>query len=195
MKSIHLNHTIRGSTISTGLRKYPGWGGVTMKKVIAVCMAAAIAAPGAGCTAKPGDTVEATRKVSDQLLATYIPLRRLSYRNACGSEGVVTICVERISISDDTTLVEARIINASQSRYPLGNGSDDALILANDAGERLVWGSGKPGEYVKPGVVDMRFRMAGHFTGEPASLTMNAAGAGRGRAIMVRLGAGPSWKR
>jgi hypothetical protein len=156
-----------------------------MNMMIIVWAAAAIAALGAGCTPRPQGKGATPRKVGDQLLAVYTPLRRLSYRNACGSSRDITICVDRISISDSVTLVETRLSNASRSGFSLTT-TDEAAILVNQAGERVV-GESRDGKYLRPGDTTMRFRLEGHLAGEPAALTVNAGEAGREVSIIVGL--------
>ena len=148
----------------------------------------------AACTTPPGTAGERTRKVAEQRLAAYTPIRRLAYRDACGSDGPLTVCVDRISISDSAVLVEARIRNASSQSYLQGNTGGTSVLLADDTGTMQVGYNGEAVEFqgVKERVV--HFRMEGHFAGEPAIFTMNtirkkgAAQADQAMSIMARLG-------
>lgn len=165
-----------------------------MERIAAIFIAAVLAASCAACTTKPGDAGIRTRKVADQRLAAYTPIRRLTYRNACGSDGALTICVDRINMSDTATLVEARVRNASPLLYLQGNMKEASVLLADDAGMTLVWGNGESMEYQGLEERVVHFRMEGHFSGEPTIFMLNnirrksPEHADRGFSIVARLG-------
>ena len=124
----------------------------------------------AACTAPSGENGVRTGKIADQRLATYTPVRRLTYRNACGSEGPLTVCVDRITLSDTAALVEARITNRSAEGYVQSVVQGAAVMLTDNCGRTLAWSDGDiqeyPGSHEKAG----RFRMEGHFSGDPYSV-------------------------
>jgi hypothetical protein len=162
-----------------------------MKYVIPAIMTALIAVLPAGCTSKPGEPVMTGKKVTDQLLATYAPLRRLTYRDACGSEGTLTVCVDRITISDTATLVETRIRNSSKSPYFRGYASGATAVLTNAADETGSLIGGNAGGNPQTGEMKVQFRMEGHFRGEPAALAVNGSGKSAASGefpVVVRLG-------
>jgi hypothetical protein len=164
-----------------------------MGKLNPILLAAVLTAICAACTTDPGDTRVGARKVADQRLATYTPLRRVTYRDACGSGGPLTVSVDRVIISDHAALVEARIKNSSSQPYLLGNSSGAAALLANDTGMTLAWNGGAAAEI--PGLAETRhhFRMDGHFSGEPASFLVHARRKNQGEAdgtILLAVGLG-----
>lgn len=146
------------------------------------------------CTTKPGGAGDTPKKVADQRLATYTPIRRLTYRNACGSEGPLTICVDRITLSESAALVEARIRNSSSERYVQGAAKEASVLLADNSGMTLAWSKVGPMEY--PGTEEMvvHFRMEGHFSGEPYAVVLNSIRkkrtehGGHGFSIVAMLG-------
>jgi hypothetical protein len=144
-----------------------------MERITAKFMAAVLAASCFACTTNSGDAGISSRKVADQRLAAYSPIRRLTYLNACGSEGPLTVCVDRITLSDSAALVEARIRNTSPQVYIQENMNEASVILADDAGKSLAWDNKESREYQGAEEKVLRFRMEGHFSGEPTILMMN----------------------
>ena len=165
-----------------------------MERISAMFMAICLTVLCPGCTAKPGDAGVKSRKVADQRLATYTPIRRLSYRNACGGEGPLTLCVERVTLSDSAALVEIRIRNMSQETYVQGTAGAASVFLADEAGIRLAWSSADLLEY--PGQEEriVRFRMEGNLGGEPHAVMLNnirrksVQDAGHGFSVVATLG-------
>jgi len=141
-----------------------------MKIVIAVSVVALNAVLVAGCTTKTNEAGAATRKAADQRLATYNVIRRLTYKDACASEGPLSVCVERILTSENATVVEAKLKNRSSD---LREASSAAIImLKSDGGETFKWVGGKPLP-LKQGETHVRFEMQGHLKGEPTSFVMS----------------------
>lgn len=144
-----------------------------MERIVAIFITAVLTASCAACTTKPKDVGIRPRKVADQRLAAYTPIRRLTYRDVCGSEGQLSICVDRISMSDSATLVEARIRNTSPQSYVQENMKKASVLLADDAGMTLVWDNWENMEYLGLQERVVHFRMEGHFSGEPTILMVN----------------------
>jgi len=144
-----------------------------MDRLVTILIAAVLAASCAACTTKAGETGIGARKVADQRLATYTPIRRLTYRNVCGSEGPLTICVDRINMSDTATLIEAKIRNSSPQPYLQAGMKEASVLLTDDTGMTLVWDNGESMEYRGLEERVAHFRMEGHFRGEPAILKVN----------------------
>jgi hypothetical protein len=139
-----------------------------MKRLVSVFMAVALLF--AGCHKEPVVNNKAGKKVADQLLNSYSPVRRLTYRDACGGDGALTVCVERISISDSATLVEVRVRNGNRFSYVLG-GPGGRVFLADADGETIA-GDRVSERQLEPGEVPMLFRMSGRLRGEPVLLTL-----------------------
>lgn len=144
-----------------------------MVKIMVMFMALCLTILCAACTTKPGGAGDVPRKVADQRLATYTPIRRVTYRNACGSNGPLTVCVDRITLSAAAAVVEARIRNSSPERYVQGAAREASVSLADNTGKTLAWSNGGPMEY--PGLEErfVRFRMEGDFSGEPHRVLVN----------------------
>jgi hypothetical protein len=165
-----------------------------MERIAVFIMAVVLAASCTACTTTPGDTGTRAGKVADQRLAAYTPIRRLTYRDVCGSEGPLTICVDRITLSDDAALVEARVRNASPQPYVQGDMKEASVILEDDTGMTLVWDNVGGTEYQGLEERVVRFRMEGHFSGEPAIIMVNnirrksSEPADRGFSLVARLG-------
>lgn len=53
-----------------------------------------LAAQGVGCSARLSGEAPATKKISEQHLSAYTPLRRLTYQNACGGNGPLSVCAD-----------------------------------------------------------------------------------------------------
>lgn len=157
-------------------------------------MAVVLVATCTACTTTPGNAEVRSNKVSEQRLAAYAPIRRLTYRDACGSEGALTVCVDRISISDSATLVEARIKNASRQPCFLEDTKAASVLLADGSGMTREWDNAG-GMELKAGEERVaRFRFEGRFSGEPAIFMVNNVRtksvnqAGRGLSVVARLG-------
>lgn len=165
-----------------------------MKRLTKIAVITVLVTACAACTTQPGTTGDRTKKVAEQRLAAYTPIRRLAYRDACGSDGPLTVCVDRISISDSAVLVEARIRNASPQPYLQGNRSGASVLLADETGMTLVGYNGEAMEFQGVKEKGVHFRMEGHFAGEPAIFMVNdirkkgAAQADQAMSIMARLG-------
>lgn len=145
-----------------------------MNKIATALLAVVMTALCAACTAPPGDGGVRTGKISDQQLGAYTPIHRLTYRNACGSEGPLTVCVDRITLSDSAVLVEARIKNASPDTYVQSATQGVSVMLADNNGRTLARDGGNSTEY--PGLKEkaVSFRMEGHFSGEPYAFMVNS---------------------
>jgi hypothetical protein len=145
-----------------------------MKKIATALLSVILITLSAACSPPAGGNGVRTGKISDQRLGVYTPIRRLTYRNACGSEWPLTVCVDRITLSDTTALVEARIKNAAPESYVQNATDDELVILADKNGRTLGWNSGKSTEY--PGMKEkgVSFRMEGHFSGEPYAVMLNS---------------------
>lgn len=165
-----------------------------MNRFLTIIASAVLVALGAACTPPPGGTGGGEKRVMEQRLAAYTPIRRLTYRDACGSDGPLTICVERISIADSAALVEARISNASPQPYLQESPPGARALLADDAGMNLEWSNGVAMEYHGRKETIVHFRMEGHCAGNPARFMVNnirmkgAAETNPGISLMVRLG-------
>jgi len=144
-----------------------------MKRRAAIFTAAVLAASCAACKTESGDAGGRPGKVADQRLATYSPIRRLTYRDVCGSEGPLTLCVDRVILSDNATLVEARVTNVSSQPYVSGNVEEATVLLANDTGMALVSNKGESMEFQGMQERAVRFKMEGPFGGEPATFIVN----------------------
>ena len=105
-----------------------------MIRIISSTMALMLTALLAGCNGKPTEDAPAVRFVSVQRLATYSPLKRLTYRNVCRDAGTLTFCVERISLSDTAAVVELRIINRSGELYRPEKERTPVLLLSSSDG-------------------------------------------------------------
>jgi hypothetical protein len=144
-----------------------------MRKIVALLLVVALSIVCVACTTTPGGVGAQDRKVGDQRLTTYTPMRRLTYRNACGSEGALTVCIDRIIMSDSAVVVEARIKNGTPEKYVLNATDGASVLLADKAGRTLNWDGGNSTEY--PGLKEkiVRFRMEGHFGEEPYAVMIN----------------------
>lgn len=143
-----------------------------MKRLIVMFVAGLNAAMIFGCTTKTDEAGAATKKVADQRLATYNAIRRLTYKNACGSEGALSICVERILTSETATVVEAKVKNTSSYSYLNGGTSTATILLRSDANETLRCVGDKTFS-LKSGETDIKFQMQGQLKGEPTVFIMS----------------------
>jgi hypothetical protein len=125
-----------------------------------------------GCTTKSDEAGVTTKKVAEQRLVTYDTIRRLIYKDACGSEGPLSICVERILISGTATVVEAKIKNVSSYSYLNGGVSTAMILLKSDSNEKISCVNDKPLS-LKSGETNIKFQMQGHFKGEPIVFVMS----------------------
>ena len=165
-----------------------------MKRIVIKFITGVLVAICSACTTSPQSAEVRPRKVVEQRLAAYTPLRRLTYRDACGSEGPLTICVDRISVSDTATLVETRVKNALSQPYLLEGAKESAVLLADDAG--MIVESYQAWHREWQGLEErvVHFRLEGHFSGEPAIFTVknirrkSPEHADKGFFIVVRLG-------
>lgn len=110
---------------------------VDMIRIISSTMVLMLTALLSGCNGKPTEDAPAVRLVSVQRLATYSPLKRLTYHNVCRDAGTLTFCVERISQSESAVVVELRIINRSGVVHQPEKGSAISLRLSNSNGSFL----------------------------------------------------------
>ena len=147
-----------------------------MRKTVTVVAATCLSFIICGCTTSPTDPGKTGGKASDQMLAEYSYVRRLTYRGASGSNGPITARVERIMMSDAKTFVETTISNSSRKSYELGNAAGSPARLKSDAGETLPGVDTGPGKTLEPGNTVVRFMMEGHLKGKPASLTLDVRG-------------------
>lgn len=165
-----------------------------MKRIFVIASVVVLTGVCAACTTTPGDGGVKVGKIADQRLAAYTPIRRVTYRDVCSSEGPLTVCIDRISMSETSTLVEARIRNASPQPYLQGNMKEASVLLADDTGRSLIWENREPMEYQGLEERIVHFKMAGHFSGEPSILMMNnikrksPRDKGREFSIVARLG-------
>lgn len=143
-----------------------------MNMIIVRMIILILAAQAFGCSSKPAGNDPATVKVSEQRLSTYTPLRRLSYRNACGSNGPITLCVERITISENAALLEMRIHNSSERPYVLGNGSPPSLLLTNSGGSALKGQIEKLEQIPASAAKHLCCKLDGNITGKLKELNM-----------------------
>lgn len=143
-----------------------------MNRIAASFLAAIVFMASAGCTGKPEGVGTPGKKIADQRLATYSPIRRLTYRDACGSEGPITVCVDRIVVSDAATVIEARIRNASFHASPQAF-APKATLRGERPGEALDLREGKPGAALEPGERKAVFMADGHFEGNPVAITLS----------------------
>lgn len=149
-----------------------------MRKTIAIFLAVMISVIVAGCVEKsgPAQTERTGKKVVDQRLNVYSSIRRLSYRDACGRNGPITICVDGIVISDTATVIETRITNSSPQTYSNGNVPRVAVLRGVEPGERLDAIEQWPCEPVQPGERRLLFRADRHFEGDPMALSIDDIG-------------------
>lgn len=143
-----------------------------MKRYGSVLIGLAVFLSCIGCHQRPVPAERAGKKVADQLLALYTPMRRLSYQDACGGDGGLTICVDRISVTDAATLVEARIKNGTGFSYSLGGTGSGKAVLAGSDGGKVGWEGGTPERHLDPGESLLHFKMDGRLAGEPVLLTI-----------------------
>jgi hypothetical protein len=101
------------------------------------------------------------------------PEREYSFKQACGSEGPITICVENITQSAKYTLVTARIRNNSESAYLHGYPSKESVFLEDESHEAIELVEVSPVEFLGPGECVLLFRLAGSLSGRPARLTVH----------------------
>lgn len=164
-----------------------------MVRIATIFMAAVLATSCTACTIEPRKTEIRHKKVAGQRLTAYTPVRRLIYSDVCGSEGPLTLCVNRLTLSDQAALVEARIKNTSSQPYVMGIMKEAAVLLADDTGMTLVWDKGEDMEFNALEERAVNFRMEGHFGGEPAIFMVDnirkksPEQANLGFSIMVRL--------
>lgn len=125
-----------------------------------------------GCHQRPVPTERSVKKVADQVLAVYTPLRRLSYRDTCAGDGEFSVCVDRISVTDTATLVEARVKNGTPFSYSIGGAGCVNAVLTGSDGGKVTWEDGKPPRHLDPGESHLRFKMDGRLAGEPVLLTI-----------------------
>jgi len=144
-----------------------------MKKIAKVLFAVVLTTLCAACTSSQGDNGVRNGKIGDQRLGAYTQIRRLTYRNACGSEGPLTVCVDRITLSDSAALVEARINNVATEKYVQSPTEEASVLLADKSGRTLAWDGNIITEY--PGMTEkaVSFRMEGHFSEEPYAIMVN----------------------
>ncbi|MDD2853374.1 MAG: hypothetical protein PHY09_15930 [Desulfuromonadaceae bacterium] len=144
-----------------------------MNKISTVLLVAVLTMLCAACTSPAGDGGVRSGKIGDQRLGAYTQIRRLTYRNVCGSGGPLTVCVDRITLSDSAVLVEARIKNAAPERYVQSAKEGTSILLADKSGRTLAWDGGYSMEY--PGMKEksVSFRMEGHFSEEPHAVMVN----------------------
>lgn len=145
-----------------------------MKKISTALLAVVLTTLCAACTSSPVDGGVRSGKIGDQRLGAYTQIRRLTYRNACGSEGALTVCVDRITLSDSAALVEARIRNAAPNGYVQSAKDGTSVMLADKSGRTLAWDGGNSAEF--PGMKEksVSFRMEGHFSEEPYAVMVNS---------------------
>jgi len=127
----------------------------------------------AACTTKPDAVGSTPKKVADQRLAAYTAIRRMSYRNACGSEGPLTICVDRITLSEGAALVDARVSNVSPERYLQGTAREGSVWLVDKNGKKLAVGNGETVGYPGDEEIAARFRLERYFKEEPHAVVLN----------------------
>lgn len=149
-----------------------------MKETIAIFLAVMTSVIAAGCMEKsgPAQTERMGKKVADRRLNVYSSVRRLSYRDACGRNGPITICVDGIVISDAATIIETRITNSSPQAYSNGNVPRVAVLRGMDPSERLDAIEERPCEPVQPGERRLLFRADRHFEGDPMALSVDDIG-------------------
>lgn len=148
----------------------------TLVTLVALVSALLVVSLG-GCSVKSKEAEAVNKKVADQHLVTYNPVRRLIYRNACATEGPITVCVEKIIVSETGTFVETSMKNSSKNTYSFGNGSRASAFLTNEGGEKLEWAKDGSGTYLEPGEkAAVLFRMGGHLKGEPATFLLSGIG-------------------
>ncbi|MFP5214093.1 MAG: hypothetical protein ACLGPL_12020 [Acidobacteriota bacterium] len=129
-----------------------------------------------GCTESSREAVVPAGKVSDQQLTVYGTQRRLSYKDTCGNNGPLAVCVDRIAISETSTVIEARVRNSTQSAYSYGYTSDAPVALVNERGATLLHPSENHSaikERFEPGETPVKFSLAGRLEGEPAIFSLN----------------------
>lgn len=144
-----------------------------MKSALAAFIACIVMVTAAGCTGKSGDSGVTGKKVADQRLAVYNSIRRLLYRDACGSAGPITICVDKIVISDTATVVETRVRNSSAQAYLDDNAGGAGVLRAAGTDEALQLHPERAGQSVGPGESRLVFRVEDKFQGNPAVLAIN----------------------
>lgn len=146
-----------------------------MNRVISSTMVLMLTTLLAGCNGKPKGDVPAARFVSEQRLATYSPLRRLTYRNVCRNAGALTFCVERISQSETAAVVELRISNRSGAPFRPENESIPYLLLSGSSGSFLQGPVENLGPIPAFGEQYLYCRVDGHLSGEPTALALEDA--------------------
>lgn len=125
---------------------------------------------GFGCSAESTGNTQAIKKVSEQQLSTYTTLRRISYRNTCGSEGLISVCVERITISDNAAMLEMRIINSSPESYVPGRDNPPSLLLTSSGGNVLKGRVVNLEQIPSSGEKYFYCKLDGNITGNPKEL-------------------------
>lgn len=146
-----------------------------MNRIMESIMVLMLIATVAGCNYKPAGHDPVLQKVSEQRLATYNPLRRLTYRNACRNAGALTVCVERISQSETAALVELRITNRSDAAYQPENDSAPSLHLSSSSGSFLQGSLENPSPIPAFGEKYLYCKLDGMLSGELKAVVLEDA--------------------
>jgi hypothetical protein len=144
-----------------------GQGGRDMQKLMALVVTAAMVVY-AGCPRRLKQSGPALMEGAGRQATT----GSFTYREACGSQGPVTVCVDEITRSGADTLVSARIRNFSAGAYQHGYPSKAAVLLTDDANDELELAEVKSAEHLGAGDARLKFRMGGHLAGTPHTLTV-----------------------
>ena len=140
-------------------------------RIVVVLLIAALT----GCSDVPDPMM---KNVSEQLLVTYSPVRRLTYRNACGENGPIRICVERITTSDAAVLLELRINNRLTTTYQSLNASEPEILLASGNGAFLTGKLPLLQPIPASGEMNLYCRLDGQLSGELKMLVVDNVAAG-----------------
>lgn len=137
-------------------------------------------ATSAGCSEQTSAREGGGKKVSEQILVNYTPLRRISYRDTCGESRLLRVCVERITLSETAALLELRVTNRSAVPYlPGKSGEQPSVQLASSSGALLSGTIAHLGTVPSAGEKYLYCSIDGQMSGELKTVSWMEASAGQ----------------
>lgn len=165
-----------------------------MHKIMLLGIIMILVAVGMGCSSGTKGSGPEVAQVREQQLAVYMPLRRFSYKNTCGGDGSINVCVERITLSDTAAHVELRISsNSGRPSLPM-KAAALPLLIKSSAGTQLYGWTESVGRDSISGGRLCQCRLEGQLLGKPQEMivwnpgTMHLANRAEHEQITIQLG-------